>query len=82
MPLTDVQVRNAKSDAKPRKLADSNGLYPYISTAGGKSWRFDYSFFGKRKTVTFGTCPALGLAEARGLRDEAKRQLVAHTGIA
>jgi integrase len=76
MPLTDVQVRNAKSDAKPRKLADSNGLYLYISTAGGKSWRLDYSFFGKRKTVTFGTYPALGLAEARGLRDEAKRQLI------
>ncbi|PVE54003.1 phage integrase central domain-containing protein [Rhizobium rhizogenes] len=75
MPLTDVRVRNAKADAKPRKLADSNGLYLYISAAGGKSWRLDYSFFGKRKTVTFGTYPALGLSEARGLRDEAKRQL-------
>jgi hypothetical protein len=76
MPLTDVQVRNAKADSKPRKLADGRGLYLYVSVAGGKSWRLDYNFFGKRKTLTLGGYPALSLASARVERDEAKRKLV------
>jgi hypothetical protein len=52
MPLTDIQIRNAKGDGKPRKLTDASGLYLYISAAGGKSWRLDYNFFGKRETLT------------------------------
>jgi integrase len=75
MPLTDVQVRNAKADGKPRKLADGNGLYLYVSTTGGKSWRLDYNYFGKRKTLTFGVYPSLGLADARKQHEEAKRKL-------
>jgi Integrase len=75
MPLTDIQVRNAKAGNKPRKLTDGNGLYLYISSAGGKSWRLDYNFFGKRKTLTFGTYPSVTLAEARSQRDDAKRKL-------
>ncbi|KQQ38306.1 integrase [Rhizobium sp. Leaf306] len=75
MPLTDIQIRNAKVGDKPRKLADANGLYLYISAAGGKSWRLDYNFFGKRKTLTIGSYPTLTLADARSQRDEAKRKL-------
>ncbi|MGO6968120.1 Arm DNA-binding domain-containing protein [Rhizobium leguminosarum] len=36
------------------------GSYLYVSTAGGKSWRLDYAYFGKRKTVTLGTYRASG----------------------
>lgn len=75
MPLTDIQIRNAKADGKPRKLTDANGLYLYVSAAGGKSWRLDYNFFGKRKTLTLGSYPYMTLAEARGQRDDAKRKL-------
>jgi len=75
MPLTDIQIRNAKVDGKPRKLTDASGLYLYISAAGGKSWRLDYNFFGKRKTLTLGSYPSVTLAEARSQRDEAKRKL-------
>ncbi len=75
MALTDVQVRNAKKSEKPYKLPDGRGLYLYVSTAGGKSWRFDYAYFGKRRTLTLGAYPILGLAEARGRRDEAKKKL-------
>lgn len=75
MPLTDIQIRNAKAGDKPRKLADANGLYLYVSAAGGKSWRLDYNFFGKRKTLTLGIYPTLTLADARSQRDEAKRKL-------
>ncbi len=75
MPLTDIQIRNAKADGKPRKLTDASGLYLYLSAAGGKSWRLDYNFFGRRKTLTLGSYPSLTLAEARIQRDEAKRKL-------
>lgn len=75
MALTDIQVRNAKASDASRKLPDGSGLYLFISKAGGKSWRFDYSYFGKRKTLTLGMYPAVGLAEARGRKDDAKRKL-------
>lgn len=75
MALTDVQIRNAKKTEKPYKLPDGKGLYLYVSTAGGKSWRIDYAYFGKRKTLTLGAYPALGLADARTRRDEAKKKL-------
>ncbi|MBX5206108.1 integrase arm-type DNA-binding domain-containing protein [Rhizobium sp. NZLR1] len=75
MALTDVQIRNAKKSEKPYKLPDGKGLYLYVSKAGGKSWRQDYAYFGKRKTLTLGAYPALGLAEARVRRDEAKKKL-------
>ncbi|WP_274630117.1 Arm DNA-binding domain-containing protein [Arvimicrobium flavum] len=75
MALTDIQARNARADEKPRKLSDSAGLYLYISTTGVKSWRLDYSYAGKRRTLTLGTYPQLGLANARELRDRAKGKL-------
>lgn len=78
MPLTDVQIRNAKTEGKARKLPDSAGLYLYISTTGAKSWRLDYRFADKRKTITFGAYPLLTLGEARVRRDEAKKLLSEH----
>jgi len=75
MPLTDIQIRNAKKTDKPYKMPDGKGLYLYVSKAGGKSWRLDYAYFGKRRTLTLGTYPAVGLADARGRRDEAKKKL-------
>lgn len=42
MPLTDTMLRNVKSDGTPAKLADSEGLYLYLSASGGKLWRMDY----------------------------------------
>ena len=58
MPLTDVQIRNAKASAKGTKLSDANGLYLYVAPSGTKSWRYDYQFAAKRKTFTFGTYPS------------------------
>ena len=43
MALTDVAIRNAKPGAKPVKMADSGGLYLYITPAGGKLWRLGYA---------------------------------------
>ncbi|WP_338722190.1 Arm DNA-binding domain-containing protein [Devosia sp. XK-2] len=65
LPLTDIQIRNAKPDKKAKKLPDMEGLYLFVSPAGGKSWRMDYRFAEKRKTLTFGPYPALTLSDAR-----------------
>ena len=39
MPLTDTNIRNAKTTGKPQKLTDGEGLYLHISPTGGKLWR-------------------------------------------
>ena len=75
MPLTDIMLRNLKSDGTPAKLADSEGLYLYLSASGGKLWRMDYRYAGKRKTLSFGAYPAVSLKDARRKRDKAKELL-------
>ena len=77
MPLTDVKLKNAKPTANPYKLADSGGLYIQIHPGGGKRWRYKYRVFGREKTLSFGTYPEVGLAEARELHMEARKKLLA-----
>lgn len=60
---------------KPRKLSDAGGLYLYIVPMGGKLWRMDYRFGGKRKTLALGAYPAVSLKGARDRRDEARKLL-------
>ncbi|HKH21807.1 MAG TPA: Arm DNA-binding domain-containing protein, partial [Gammaproteobacteria bacterium] len=47
MPLTDTTVRNAKSGDKPIKLFDGRGLFLLLNPAGGKWWRFKYTYARK-----------------------------------
>ncbi|MCG8006846.1 MAG: tyrosine-type recombinase/integrase [Candidatus Thiodiazotropha lotti] len=75
MPLTDSAIRNAKSKEKNYKLADGGGLYLLVTTKGGKWWRLDYRFNGKRKTLSMGVYPDVSLKSARDRRAEAKTQL-------
>lgn len=75
MPLTVVEARNAKAAERDYKLADSAGLYLFITTKGAKSWRFKYRYAGKEKRLTFGLFPDVSLSEARDRRDEAKAVL-------
>ena len=76
MKLTDTVLRSLKPTGKPQKYSDGGGLYLYVSAAGGKLWRMDYRFEGKRKTLSFGPYPAIGLGDARKLREEAKEKIV------
>lgn len=79
--LTDAKIKAAKKREKKYRLSDSGQLYLEVSTAGGKSWRMNYTFGvnakGKpvQKTLTFGPYPALSLLDARARRDEAKALL-------
>ncbi len=77
LPLTDIQVKNAKPKAKEYKLADGGGLYLLITPSGGKLWRFKYRFGGVEKRLTFKTYPEVSLADARHRRDDA-RKLIAN----
>lgn len=76
MPLSDTKIRNTRASEKPIKLTDEKGLHLLIQPKGGRWWRFDYRMGGKRKTISMGIYPDVGLALARDRRDEA-RKLVA-----
>jgi integrase len=65
MSLTVRQVEAAKPREKGYKLADEKGLYLFVSPAGGKSWRANFSAGGKQGTRTYGRWPDMTLAEAR-----------------
>jgi integrase len=74
MPLTDIAVKKAKPTLKAYRLADSGSLFLFVTPAGGKSWRWKYLVDGKQKLMTFGLYPDVSLAQARELRDAARRQ--------
>lgn len=75
MPLTDTQARKAAPRDKDYKLADSGGLYLFVTAKGFKSWRLKYRFNGKEKRLIIGPYPDVPLAAARDERDEARRLL-------
>jgi len=73
--LTDTEIRKTKPQDKPFKMADGKGLYLLVKPGGGRLWRFDYRFDGKRKTLALGTYPETTLAKAREKLEEARRKL-------
>jgi hypothetical protein len=77
MALSDVKARNAKPRQKSYKLTDADGLYLLVASAGGKYWRFDYRYDGKRKTLALGTYPEISLLDARSRLCDA-RKAIAH----
>jgi integrase len=77
MPLSDAAIRKARPTDKPYKLADGGGLYLLVNANGSKWWRWDYRYSGKRKTLSMGTYPDTGLAEARDKHSAARKQLAA-----
>ena len=73
--LNARQVDAAKPREKAYKLADGAGLYLEVVPSGSRYWRMKYRFNGKEKRMAFGVYPAVSLAQARALRDEAKKKL-------
>lgn len=79
MALSDTACRTAKPQDKAYKKADSGGLFLLIKPNGGKYWRMKYRFGGTEKLLSFGTYPLISLADAREMRDRAKRHLLSGT---
>jgi len=81
MALTEMQIKNLKAKDKPYRAHDTEGLYLQISPSGGKLWRLKYRLGEKKwgkmdgkaeNVVSLGKYPAVSLAQARKLRDEAR----------
>jgi integrase len=72
MTLTDTRIRNAKPAPKTYKLSDGGGMYLLVTPQGGRYWRLDYRFHGKRRTLALGIYPTVTLASARARREDAR----------
>lgn len=70
--LTATKV-TALAKGKPSRTADSGGLYFIVPSSGSPFWAMRYTSAGRRKQMTLGSYPDLGLADARAKANEAKR---------
>jgi hypothetical protein len=53
IPLTTLQISNAKPKEKEYKLTDGRGLYLLVTSSGGKLWRIKYRWGGGGKKALF-----------------------------
>jgi hypothetical protein len=76
-PLTATEVKNARAADKATVLYDGSGLELQITSSGSKLWRFRYykPHSQKRAMMSFGSYPAVTLADARVLRENARSLL-------
>ena len=72
LPLTPLQINNAKPREKDYKLTDGGGLFLLVTKTGSKLWRMKYSFGGREKLLAFGAYPQISLVDARGKRLKTK----------
>jgi hypothetical protein len=52
--LADLKLKNLKAKEKPYKVADRDGLYVLVTTAGSLLFRYDYRINGLRETLALG----------------------------
>ena len=76
MKLTNTAILNAKPTDCAQRLYDGGGLY-LVPFAWGEShyWRMDYTHQSRRRTLSLGSHPQLGLDEARALAKAARAML-------
>ncbi len=75
IPLSNIEIKNTKPGLKPLKIADGGGFYVLVTPQGSKLWRLDYRFARRRKTLSIGEFPEVGLADAREQREAARKLL-------
>lgn len=71
--LSHLRITAAKPADKPFNLSDGQGLFLTVQPNGTKLWKLSFRHLGKQKTLHLGVWPAIGLADARERRDEARR---------
>jgi len=76
-PLTNTEVKQAKPKDKVYSLSDGGGLQLRVKPNGSRLWLFDYyrPYTKKRTSLSFGSFPAVSIAEARAKRQQAKSLL-------
>jgi Arm DNA-binding domain len=77
--LSELAVQKSKPREKDYSMSDGAGLYLWVTTAGGKLWRWGYKFDGKNKIMSYGKYPDIGLAKARELHGASRSLLAAGT---
>jgi integrase len=65
--LTDLQIRHWIKAGEPLAKADGGGLTFTLSAGGAAGWVLRYSHGGRRRELTIGRYPDIGLADARGI---------------
>jgi Arm DNA-binding domain len=75
MSLTDTEIRKSKPGTKAYRLADTKGLFLFVTPTGGELWRYKYRHGGLQKLMAIGKYPDVPLALARERHAEARRQL-------
>lgn len=74
--LTSTKITAAKPREKPYPLTDGGGLFLEVLPTGAKTWRYSYMFGGKRRKVTIGPFPSVGITEARNRHARHRKTLV------
>lgn len=64
MPLTEVQIKSLKPEAKLKRVTDEMGMYLEVTPKGQKYWRLKYRFAGKEKRLAIGVYPETSLRQA------------------
>ncbi|MFW2178514.1 MULTISPECIES: tyrosine-type recombinase/integrase [unclassified Moraxella] len=77
MPLTDTQIRKLKptdkcTPSRPDKYSDGDNLRLWVRHTGNKVWVSDYTFGGKRESLTIGKYPTMTLQQARERNNQIK----------
>ncbi len=83
--LTDVKIRAikpAKDGPRLKRYPDGHGLNLVVSQSGGKWWEYRFRFEGKEQTLSIGSYPVVGLAEARARHLAAQKLLEVGTNPA
>ena len=75
MALKAAEIRAFPALDSAYRKTDAKGLYLEIRPNGAKRWFFKYRVLGSEKRLTLGDWPEVSLAEARDLRDQARREV-------
>jgi integrase len=79
MRFTNNAIKALKTKTKRYEQWEGNGFGIRVSPRGSKSWVWVYHFEGKPRRLTFGSYPAMGLADARIALASAQKTLTQGT---
>lgn len=75
MALKALEIKAFQPLSTPYRKTDEKGLYIEVFPNGSKLWRFKYRHAGKEKRLALGAYPEVSLADARQMRDDARKQV-------